>query len=769
MEKRNNRRAVGLCGAAAMILLLVICLNNAGSVKWLSLCLMCATLVAGLLRLRHMGRQLNLPVVMLTLITTMGGISVFYALSGKFALQGFLYLMTALCACLLLTMVPEKSATPGRFMATALAGGASLIGLLSIDHVSTRLLSAPALWLFSRFTTVFDDVAGVEAQVRLTSIFDAPNVFAGCVGIGLLLSLMLAVSAPSRKERRLHLVMLYVNALAFALSFSMGATVSIAAAIVCYLLLERRTDRCGLAITLGLTLITVAVGLVPASMIALNGWNGFQPLPLLCAGAGAAALCAADRYFGERLTGLLRKKGRRTAALGGVFAAALAAFLVTACLWTGTSVLSEGETLRRAVYPREGSYTVTATGSGDMSVTIESQNRQEAMMRTATVLYSGKLEDAVFTVPEDALVVYFNFCAGSDSTLENVSFTGASGSGAVPLEYRLLPDFIANRIQGLFANQNAIQRLVFFSDGWKLFGQNPLFGQGIGSFESAVFGVQSFYYETKYVHNHYIQTLLETGIVGLLLFAGLLILSAVSILRFRKKQDRHPFLPALGALLVFMAVHGAVEVVFSSGYYLPLAFGVFALIGVCCPGPAISGKLRNGLAAALGAMLILFAALLGCNLRAAQIGQNATTMRDFHRAARLDPFEWTDYAISYIVNAPRQTSQEVQLQAEAYVQKLDNERSNSIHYYLARYCFETGQMERGMEMAQKQAKATISSSGNWNELFLLIYEYDDRSEEFNAGVRDLVAVLEEWNEDNMGQIRLDDAVASYVDGVLARE
>ena len=364
--------------------------------------------------------------------------------------------------------------------------------------------------------------------------------------------------------------------------------------------------------------------------------------------------------------------------------------------------------------------------------------------------------------------MYFNFLADSNAEVERVTYTGTAGSGSVPLEYRLLPDFIANRIQGIFANQNAIQRLVFFADGIKLFTQSPLLGQGIGSFESAVFRVQSFYYETKYVHNHYIQTLLETGIIGLLLFVGLLVISAVSILRVRKKQDRHPFLPALGALLVFMAIHAAVEVVFSSGYYLPLAFGVFALIGHCCPGPAISKKLCNGFAAAVGAMLLTFAALLGCNLRAAQIGQNATTMQDFHRAAQLDPFEWTDYAVSYVSNAPRQTSQEVQLQAEEYLQKLDRQQSNTIHYYLARYCFETGQMERGMEMTAKQAKATISSSQWWNTVFALLYEFDDGSEAFNAGVRDLVTIMDEWNEDNMGQILLDEAIQAYITEVLVR-
>ena len=68
----------------------------------------------------------------------------------------------------------------------------------------------------------------------------------------------------------------------------------------------------------------------------------------------------------------------------------------------------------------------------------------------------------------------------------------------------------------------------------------------------------------------------------------------------------------------------------------------------------------------------------------------------------------------------------------------------------------------------RKPKATISSSQWWNKLFLLLYEYDDGSEAFNAGIHSLVSIMDEWNEENMGKILLDDAVLSYVREVLAR-
>lgn len=773
MAKHNKRtppaKGPGLgwiAGAAGLFL--VICLNNEESVKGLTMLLMAATLIFGFFRFGSLQKQITLPLVLLMAITAMGLISTAYAPSGKFALRGVLFLMCALCPCLIFSMCKEKSPITGRFPAITLAAAASLISLLSIDHISTRLLSGPVLAALGQFTGVFDGISGLEEQVRLTSIFDAPNVFAGCAGIGVLLSLTLATSATGKAERRLHLAMLYTNALAFVLAFSLGATFSLGLGFLFYLLLTKKDDRRALTMLLVQTLAAVLLAVIPISIFAFGGWNGIQPIPMLCLLLGGGILCLADHFLTPRLTELLRVSGKKLLIITAVCILAAAGFAAAACLWTGSSCLSAGDSLRRAVYPEAGNYEVAAEHQGSVSVTIESQNRQQAMMHTSTILFSGDLEDAAFTVPEDSLVVYFNFTAQSDATVAAVSYTGTAGSGSVPLDYKLLPGFISNRIQGLFANQNFIQRGVFFKDGLKVFAQSPLVGRGMGAFEVSLFSVQDFHYETKYVHNHYIQTLLETGIVGLLLFTALLAASGWMILKARKQKNAHPFLPALGALMVFMAIHAGVEVVFSSGFYLPLAFGVFTLTGLCC-GNALKlpQPVRTGALAAGGILLLTFSILLSCNLRAASLGQNAQSMDDFHRAARLDPFEWSDYAISYVANAPEQQAPEVLAQAEEYAARLDKLQSTTIHFRLAQYYFQLGQPQKAMEMAEKQARATISSSSWWNTLLELVQSYDDGSEGYRTQVHQLLQLLDQWEQEHMGEILLEEHIQSYVNQVAA--
>ena len=229
-----------------------------------------------------------------------------------------------------------------------------------------------------------------------------------------------------------------------------------------------------------------------------------------------------------------------------------------------------------------------------------------------------------------------------------VSYAGAAGEGTVRLGYRLLPGFIANRLQGLRANQNAIQRLVFFEDGLKLFARSPVLGQGLGAFENGVRSVQSFEYDTKYAHNHYIQTLAETGLVGLALFLGLLGISARWIWRGR----RQGLAPALGGALAFMAGHAMVEFTFSIYCYLPMAFGVFAAVTLCCgdaaqaPGWLEKRGVKNGIVLGICVLMAVFMVLLGCNITAQNMVAADAGLESLERAARLDPFEKADHMLS---------------------------------------------------------------------------------------------------------------------------
>lgn len=753
----------------SVLFFFMICLTSAPTIKGTTIVFILITLPVMFLFFSRLRDRFRAPVIALTLVVFLDGISTFYAVSGKFALHEFLKVLISFCVALIILAVEsDKDKQSGRGSATVLEGCTVLMGLVSIDLFSTRLFSGAVLGILGMFTPDYVQLDGLEIGVRMTSLFGNPNVFAGCAGIGVLLSLGLAVSEEKR-IRLFHLSCLYLNSLAFVLAFSMGASATIALAFLAYLFFEERERRPALLLLMVETLVLTILAAALISMTSFTAWSGPRPIPILCAVLGAAALCGLDRFLGQRAARGLAKYGKGVIILTAGILAALAAFILLAWNLTGGVTLQSGGTLRRAAYPAPGSYTLTAQADAPLSVTIQSQNQQDTMMHTHSVLYRGPLSDASFEVPEDSLVVYFNFSAQDTVRLEEVRYQSGTESGSIPLGYKLLPGFIANRLQGLFANQNAIQRLVFFSDGLKLFRRSPIIGLGMGAFENGVQSVQSFRYETKYAHNHYIQALVETGIVGFILFVGLFAVSALSLFRARKAEKVHPLLPALGAALVFIAGHAAVEVTFSAYPYLPLAFGIFALIVICSgPGEVQEKKqLKTKALLASAALISVFGVLLFCNMRAHSLSDHATSLADLEQAVFLDRFEWADHMLSYVVNSMElEVDADIRNRADQYAERLSRVNSNTIPIYLARYYLSTDRTQKGMEMIEKYVDYVSSDPATWNSAFSLLEYYDTGDESYQAGVAHIYQLLQDWSTANMGDIPLSEASAAYIDRIL---
>ena len=765
-------REIGPIAGLILLFFLVTCLSSATTAKGIALVAALCGIAALVFRHKQVAERLSIPFLALSLWVIFNGVSTLYAISGKFALQAFVVVLTSFCCViLLLAFAKGEKRQLGRGFATVLEGAAALSSLVSIDLLSTHLISTPVLGLLGLFTQDYTQLTGVEAGVRMTSIFTNPNVFAGCVGIGVLLSLGLAVTSQQKGHRRFHLVCLYINALAFFLAFSMGASGVIAVAFLVYLLLERKSRRGAALVLMVETLVLVAIAGFLVSATSLVEWTGFQPVPLLCVIVGAALLCVADQFVGQRLGKLLEGHTRVVPLLIVVAVVVLAAFAVVAMQLTGPATLNSGETLRRAAYPQPGSYTLSVTADSSVNVTLESQNREDTMMHTSTVIYSGPADGAVVEVPEDSIVVYANFSADTPVTLERVALEGSSGAVEFPLGYTLLPDFIANRMQGLWANQNAIQRVVFFEDGMKLFRRSPIIGSGMGAFENGIVSVQSFYYETKYAHNHYIESLVETGVVGLVLFVGMLVTALIAVIQSRRKSEEEssPLTAALGGALIFMAGHSAVEVVFSSYPYVPMALGVLGLIALCCgqavPLTFVKDSVRKGIVWVLAALVLVYTILLGCNLYARSLVNRQGSYDSLERAIGLDKFEWADYALSYVVSAMQTESipEEIQFKADHYAARLQKVDSNTIPLYLAQYYFEQGDNTQAFAMLNKYTDYVAADPETWQQSFNLIMQYYQEDPVYLEGVPALYQKMQDWNAEHMGTLSLSDTTVGWLE------
>ncbi len=76
---------------------------------------------------------------------------------------------------------------------------------------------------------------------------------------------------------------------------------------------------------------------------------------------------------------------------------------------------------------------------------------------------------------------FYISCDRPGVTVNTATYNGAK-DGSVKLGYKLLPAFIADRIQDLTANGNVVQRGVTVQDAIKLWKTAPVFGRGLGGF-----------------------------------------------------------------------------------------------------------------------------------------------------------------------------------------------------------------------------------------------------------------------------------------------
>ena len=758
-------RGMGAPVLLGMSFFFILCLGAPDSGKGVVLFAAAVMLIVVAARFQVLRDRIYLPFFALALYVLMDGISTFYAISGKFALREFLKVFLAfMMAVVLLAISPKKEEQKGKRIAAILAICTAVGSLVGIDMFSTGWISGAVVWVLNHFTRMYAAFGGgtVFAYSRMASIFENSNICAGFSGLGILLCLGLATGALSKKERCFYLILLYLNAVTFILTISFGAFFFVFLAVIVFVLMQKKENRFrALALVLE-TLIVAAAAAVLVYKLAGREPDGPRFFLALCIALCAAALCGIDLLAGRWITDKAASYGKATVIVLAALIVLMIAYGVAALFVTWPISMEADSSIWRMTFLKPGTYTVDVQADGGpLTLTVWSRTREQDGANTSTELFQGDALGASFTVPEDSVVVNYRFTASDAAYIRSAKF----GDHKVPLEYKLLPQLIVWRLQDPSTSTSVSQRIIYLRDGLKLFRRGPVFGLGMGAFENGFKSVQTYFYETKYVHNHYLQTMLDTGIIGLILFLFLLISSAIAIWKSRKEQ---PFVPMLAAAWVFMAGQAMHDIVFSAYAYLPLAYGCFAMINLCC-GEAIA-KPRLGktfkvvLIAGLSLLSVLYCGFVASNLMANQYYKRDSSFQSLTKCVKMDRFEWADYALQYVYSATdSDMPASIRKQADEYAERLAGVSSNAVSIYLAEYYFINDRPEQALAMLEKHVDYCASNQNAWREAFDMLRNHQQDTEVFRDGVLRLAEKMETWNANNFGKVFLTDEQTAFVE------
>lgn len=155
----------------------------------------------------------------------------------------------------------------------------------------------------------------------------------------------------------------------------------------------------------------------------------------------------------------------------------------------------------------------------------------------------------------------------SDVTINNFSIDEDSKT----LSYMFMPDSIIFRLKDTFTgDSNNSLRLTYYIDALKLWRKSPIVGIGGEGFKARYQEVQDTGYISSETHSVFMQILVEAGIIGILTYLLLVILTFVLILKTKNKEDR------IQNLLLFSTfmITATFDLVFSFG----LMINIFAVI-----------------------------------------------------------------------------------------------------------------------------------------------------------------------------------------------
>ena len=704
---------------------------------------------------RFRGR-LGIPVLGFLAFLILCGAASLYTSFGAYAYGEYAKLLAS-GALGLLARGREQNAGGLLFGFSAVCG---VIGLLCID-AGCR---GPLFRGFASFMEGLGDAAyqsldqATYTGARFDGIYNDANLTGSLMALAVLVGLYLIRTGRKPWERFAACFLTGLSAVAFFTAMSRGAILCFGATLLAYLLIAGKEERLGLFFTMAAMGISMVVfGVVSASLLAGGSfWGTLAALP------SGVLLWLLNEFPARKAASALAGHGKLLAGvLGGGIAAGIAA-VVLALTLTEPFVFTESNFLYRGA-DVEGGETYTFSGdwdkSSEITVLVYGSTREQELTSVTETYYNGPLEEASFTVPEDVGHVLMQFRGPAGLELRQVSLSDGT---EIPMAYTLLPDNIANRLQkNIFEDSSFLLRLQYDIDGWTLFKESPLAGHGLGATEGLLTSVQPFFYESLYLHNHLLQVMDETGLLGLAAFLAFILGTAVLLIRQLRKA-RTPLVAMLLACLVMMNLHGLMEISFSVQMFQCAAFFLLLLPTVCY-GTYTEGRKRRAAGIVVLVVsdlwLVISVALLGGSLLAQkeyrELDAAGMTTGSFietlERLDRMDAYNDQSYKVNLMGNALQAGGISNEGTAARCARELrETGEFDSCYYVAAYYYLPLGQLENFFDVLQEGLLQERSNSEAWNSamnLCIQAFSQIDPAEAdtFAEGVRGIGEAMDRAN------------------------
>ncbi len=299
----------------------------------------------------------------------------------------------------------------------------------------------------------------------------------------------------------------------------------------------------------------------------------------------------------------------------------------------------------------------------------------------------------------------------------------------------ILPDNIMNRITRINIEEgSSLSRIYWSGEALNIFKEKPLFGMGGGAWEASYRHFQSYLYPSTQVHNHWMQVLIEVGLVGFLIFVSIWVFFIIrSVKNYINLKDNDKLLQwSILVSAVGLGAHALIDFDLSLSAVTILLFSLFgatrALGEIVNPIESKYFKKYN-YAVAL-TLILIFILLPGFLLAAQSSAKNAITeikekdivdaVDYFEDASRFDPFN-AEYKIDLAQLHLKLKNEDEAVKNISKAVKIDKYNWR-IHEKAGEMYWKLGDINKAVEEFEKSRDSYRWDQNRWDKLSR-IYSY----------------------------------------------
>jgi len=350
---------------------------------------------------------------------------------------------------------------------------------------------------------------------------------------------------------------------------------------------------------------------------------------------------------------------------------------------------------------------------------------------------------------------------------------------------RILPDRFYSRVYSYSLDRNLDRRLELFEDAVKVIRDYPILGAGGGAWAAIYRAYQDQPYDSREVHNHYLQVWIEAGIIGFIAFVGIWLSFAAAFIRNcfigRASPVRWQYWTATFLPVAALGAHSAIDWNFSM---TAVGIFLFALLGTGRSLDQVAWFKKEGnknvnsgkglvigiIALAIGLSLSIYSAVLLNGLqttwesqRQLERGNNQRAMTEMQRAIRLDPLLAENHHNLSVLIEDQARRTQTQLDPEVVLSLA--ERAYELEPYNPNYFLRYGDLlmshvdiDEGLSHIDKLMKMRPHASSSYvrpAHSRLQVIEYFDEigEQEGLQHYADEIFELEEKMQENQGDSR----------------